>query len=593
MRLNIIILIVVSILAFNNIEAQTAKTAVCQPFNISLTSSTPSYTLSNGVYKIIACPSDTIVLNAQGSYPNNNTNYTQNDSLVQFHWSGVFGSIPTTSNTLIFNNVIPQFTSYNVYAVDTNACTSDSTLKIEVIVSPYPDVSTTILGSHCAGDTSLVIMNASAGSVSQASVFVHQDTSYLPDGSGVSYISSLLVSGVPQQIFQGGIFLDVMADMEHSYIGDLQIEIICPNGQSSMLKSYPGGGSTFFGEPIDNNSTPLAGVGYEYHWNMQGSTTMLNAVGNYIYTYTNVLGNVVSNSYLPPSLSYPANSTANITLPLITYSPENSFYSLFGCPINGIWKIKVTDNLAIDNGFIFKWGLDLGLGVSQSYNQQIVSQAWNTTNSVVNIIGDSLLISPNTGGEYQYTYTITDSNNCVFDTNISVEYFSLPIINLGNDTVLCGDQSIALSVSSDFVYQFWSTNSSMPSILVDSTGIGYNSTLIYVQVKDTNSCINTDTIMITFESCNVGLEESKDEVKLILYPNPNNGVFTIEGNYFTEDAVRIKIYNVAGNIVINRNIESNNGVISQQIDLSTMAKGIYLLRIESAGIEKEIKLIIK
>ena len=419
MHLYKIFVIIIMILVSNNIKAQSTKAAICQPFNISLTSSSPSYILNNGVYKIKACPGDTVVLNAQGTYPNNNTNYTQNDSLVQFHWSGISGTLPTTSNTVILNNVSPQILNYILYAVDTNACSSDSTLIIEVIVSPYPDVSTTISGSHCAGDTSLVIMNVNAGSISQASVFVHQDTSYLPDGSGVSYISSLLVSGVPLQTFQGGIFLDVMADMEHSYMGDLQIEIICPNGQSSMLKSYPGGGNTFMGEPIDNNATPLAGIGYEYHWNLQGSTNMLSAVGNYTYSYTNVLGALISSkNYLPPSVAYPANSTATGTLPLITYLPETNFSSFIGCPINGIWKIKVTDNLGIDNGFIFKWGLDFGLGVSQSYNQQIVSQAWNTTNSVVNIIGDSLLVSPNTGGEYQYNYTITDSNNCVFDTNI-------------------------------------------------------------------------------------------------------------------------------------------------------------------------------
>ena len=53
-----------------------------------------------------------------------------------------------------------------------------------------------------------------------------------------------------------GLFIN----MEHSYLGDLTVTYICPNGQSVQVQDQSGF-STFLGEPVDSDDTPNAGSG--------------------------------------------------------------------------------------------------------------------------------------------------------------------------------------------------------------------------------------------------------------------------------------------------------------------------------------------
>ena len=42
------------------------------------------------------------------------------------------------------------------------------------------------------------------------------------------------------------------------------------------------------------------------------------------------------------------------------YVPASDFTSLIGCPINGVWQLKITDTWGIDNGWVFNWSIAFG-----------------------------------------------------------------------------------------------------------------------------------------------------------------------------------------------------------------------------------------
>src|SRR5690606_18687671 len=90
-------------------------------------------------------------------------------------------------------------------------------------------------------------------------------TTFLPDGSGASYQTSIVVDCFDpgQTLTNVNQLQSVCVNMEHSYLGDLQITLISPNGQQVILKSYPGGGGTFLGHPWDDPVTG-PGTGSEY-----------------------------------------------------------------------------------------------------------------------------------------------------------------------------------------------------------------------------------------------------------------------------------------------------------------------------------------
>ena len=72
----------------------------------------------------------------------------------------------------------------------------------------------------------------------------------------------------------------------------------------------------------------------------------------------------------------------------------------------------------------------------------------------------------------------------------------------------------------------------------------------------------------------VGIDENNFSL-LSVYPNPSNGLINITGldPYNTNSA---KLYNAAGKIVMNINIESE----TQRVNLSELSEGMYLLRIQ-------------
>jgi len=83
-----------------------------------------------------------------------------------------------------------------------------------------------------------------------------------------------------------------------------------------------------------------AGIGWDYYWapNATNGTWGQGASGG-----------------LTTPVTTPTNGNS---LTSGTYSAAGNMCDLVGCPLNGAWTFSVTDNLAIDNGYIFSWGIN-------------------------------------------------------------------------------------------------------------------------------------------------------------------------------------------------------------------------------------------
>jgi len=67
---------------------------------------------------------------------------------------------------------------------------------------------------------------------------------------------------------------------------------------------------------------------------------------------------------------------------------------------------------------------------------------------------------------------------------------------------------------------------------------------------------------------------------LSVFPNPNEGVFTIEINDKLAQKLHLTIFNSVGKFVYSENFETN-GNTPKRIDLSSLSSGIYFMRIET------------
>lgn len=159
-----------------------------------------------------------------------------------------------------------------------------------------------------------------------------------------SYTSTLNVVGFgPNQTFDDvSIIESVCAEMEHSWMRDVEIRLIAPGGQIVRLQKFLGrtGGEVYLGQANDcDEGAPVAGTGDVYCWKP---------------TATN-----------PPMLDY-ANSSSlssapscsggtSSELPPGDYAAADPWTLFMGSPLNGQWKFVVTDLWPLDNGFLFNW----------------------------------------------------------------------------------------------------------------------------------------------------------------------------------------------------------------------------------------------
>ncbi len=64
-----------------------------------------------------------------------------------------------------------------------------------------------------------------------------------------------------------------------------------------------------------------------------------------------------------------------------------------------------------------------------------------------------------------------------------------------------------------------------------------------------------------------------------IYPNPNEGLFTITATLNKATNVKLIITDVSGRELISMDAGTRNGIFMQNIDASTLAKGVYFINI--------------
>ena len=220
--------------------------------------------------------------------------------------------------------------------------------------------------------------------------------------------------------------LSVCVNLEHSFMGDISISVVCPTGQEAFLKygnivqnnsgitvdsvtqsiiSLTGGngGGRNLGCPLDDwiggrlispdkvDNEPKCdslqnpyGIGLDYCFSRDTHYTLVtgdNAAavwsadnphpsnGNWYITRQ---GNEISmtDPFDPipagfihagetPTGTFNTQKPSNHMGKSDYYLPVTTFEELVGCPVQGVWNLRVYDTWGADNGWVFGWSIDL------------------------------------------------------------------------------------------------------------------------------------------------------------------------------------------------------------------------------------------
>lgn len=192
-----------------------------------------------------------------------------------------------------------------------------------------------------------------------------------------------------------------------------------------------------------------------------------------------------------------------------------------------------------------------------------------------------------------YFLTISDGYNQAYG-DVTVIVNPVPVIALGPpDTVICIYDSITLDAGNPGCSFYWSNGATTQTILVTTTGIGFDIQSYAVSAINAYSCIGSDSIRITFSfaAC-TGAEEQVGEARIRLYPNPNHGSFTLSVIPCTEP-LELSVENLSGQRLYGTTVSpSPSGEVKQNITLTSLPKGMYILLIKGDRTRSIKKIII-
>ncbi|MES2140541.1 MAG: gliding motility-associated C-terminal domain-containing protein [Bacteroidota bacterium] len=390
------------------------------------------------------CFEDSILFVATGTYPfapippATFPGYVQNDNNCTYLWNISDGST-STNDSVWFKP--PNRSGYLVTLRMTDPSNLIQVIKCKVRVSTIPSFaemggalddticigqSTIILGG--ATNTDTIGVNGTQTSFEVGGVFA--GLTYLPDGSGTNYTTNIAIGDFNsgQTITSASDIQQMCVTMEHSFLGDIEMVLTCPNGtQTTIFNSFNGfgglvpggfgGGGTFLGQADDNgNGTP--GIGWEYCFAdnaVWGTFPAQFAAGGFTAVTSPSFGQAMSAG---------------------TYKPEQNFSNFIGCPINGNWSITVRDNQGVDDGYIFEWGIFFNPVINPNteyYTPNIVSEGWQADPTIISGQGDTaIVVQPNAIGPHSYTFSVTDNFGCSYDTTVTIHVVGLN--NVGTTT---------------------------------------------------------------------------------------------------------------------------------------------------------------
>tara|TARA_R110000751_G_scaffold937_11_gene3345 strand:+ start:29066 stop:31519 length:2454 start_codon:yes stop_codon:yes gene_type:complete len=297
-------------------------------------------------------------------------------------------SIGESSDVLIQVSTTPDFTG--TQAADTSICFGESTDITGMVETTefFADVAPPITGQ-----------------------------TFLPDGSGVAYQTCIDVSGfnVGTTFQSASDLASVFINMEHSYMGDLDITLTAPDGTEVNFLTYPNsGGGRFLGQALDDGSnTP--GVGFLYNFTEGGTAT----------------------ATLDGSTAGVAGGTP---MPAGDYLPEDPFANFIGTPLNGLWCLDIIDNLNIDNGYIFEWGINFNPAIiptAGSYEPGEVIEEWEANGDITATNGTVITVTPTTAGQNCYNFSFTDNFGCTYVETVCIDVSPEITAALPNDIIVC------------------------------------------------------------------------------------------------------------------------------------------------------------
>jgi hypothetical protein len=549
----------------------------------------------------------------------------------------MFTMNPSGALTYIYSNgsntVVPTSnTNYTVTGTDAMGCVSNPAVS-SVTVFALPIVSVNS-GTICSGVSfTMTPSGASSYVYSNGSAIVSplSDASYSVTGtsaqgcvssnvavSSVTVISLPVVSVTSGTICQGGIYtmtasgaatyvysngsqtVNPSVTTSYSVTGVASNGCVSSNTAVATITVYSLPALTITSNTAicsgDNSTLTVSGAN-SYVWNTTSTVTsiVVSPLTNTSYSVIGIDANgcqnmavqliavnplpivTINSGAICPGGSFTLTPSGALTYVYSSGSPvvtpaSTTAYSVVGMDANGCMSADAVATVSVVNALTISVSGNTTICNGQTASltaSGAITYSWST-----NASGSIIAVSPS--GLTSYTVTGTNSN-CSNSTIVSVSVNALPSVSASSSsTLICSGETATLTAQGASSYMWIGGSSPTNSLAVNPT----TNTTYTVTGTDANSCSSSAVVTQSVSDC-VGLNKiTNNGINASVYPNPNNGDFTIT----ISNETSVKILNGIGQVVFSANLTQGDNSIS----LNNQPKGIYFVQLKQG---QEIKIL--
>lgn len=186
-------------------------------------------------------------------------------------------------------------------------------------------------------------------------------------------------------------------------------------------------------------------------------------------------------------------------------------------------------------------------------------------------------VTPTTNTAYYVTGT--DANGCQASDVVIVTLLSNA--NAQFTTNVVGATANFTNQSTGAFTYSWNFGDASPVNNTASPSHIYATNGTYTVTLTVTGPCGTDTFTMTVTITEVGVGENEIENTLSIFPNPNNGQFTVSFSMLEAKDVTLELTDVAGRVISSQK-HDNATSVTQNIDGAELADGVYFVRIITA-----------
>ena len=189
---------------------------------------------------------------------------------------------------------------------------------------------------------------------------------------------------------------------------------------------------------------------------------------------------------------------------------------------------------------------------------------------------------------------VTASNSCGSSVARCLAVITVPAAPaaISGPASVCKSQTGTYSISpvSGATSYVWSVTGGASIVPIGTSAtVNYNSALstsATVRVNAVNACglSQPRTLAVAVNlGCRTSGEEMTAASALTAYPNPTNGLVTINFNAVAAERYTVKVVDLLGNVVVSDQLNAVEGNNMKELNLTNVAKGMYLMSLETEG----------